>query len=78
MEELLSLIARGLFWLVVDILFFKVSFRVGFVFFRLITAGRYPRFEPEIDEMVTGNNWVAFVGSLILVLALLLIVYWLI
>ncbi|CAI3800776.1 hypothetical protein [Rheinheimera sp. MM224] len=76
MEELLSLIARGLLWLTVDILFFKICYRVGFVFFRLITAGRYPRFEPEIDEVVTGNNWVAFVGSLILVLALLLICFW--
>lgn len=76
MEELFSLIARGILWLVVDILFFKVSYRVGFVFFRLVTAGRYPRFEPEIDEMVNGNNWVAFVGSIILILALLLIVFW--
>lgn len=76
MEDLFSLIARGLLWLVVDILFFKVSYRVGFVFFRLVTAGRYPRFEPEIDEVVLGNNWVAFVGSIILVLALLLIVFW--
>lgn len=76
MEELFSLIARGLLWLVVDILFFKVSYRVGFIFFRLITAGRYPRFEPEIDEMVNGNNWVAFMGSIILVSALLLIVLW--
>lgn len=74
MEELFSLIARGLLWLVVDILFFKVSYRVGFIFFRLITAGRYPRFEPEIDEMVNGNNGVAFMGSIILVSALLLIV----
>lgn len=72
MEDFISLIARGIFWLFIEMFFYKFCYVVGYYSLRLISAGKHPKYELELQEEVENYLWG---NSLVSIFGLLLIVF---
>lgn len=72
MEDFISLIARGVFWLFVEMFFYKLCYVVGYYSLRLISAGKHPKYELELHEEVENYLWGS---SLVSLFGLLLIAF---